>query len=491
MRRTFIALAVLAAAPVVLASAIDVPRLLSYQGRLTDTLGMPVPDTLHVVHFRFYTRPTGGTHFWGESLAVRTDDGLFSVLLGSTNPIGSVPDSGGLYLGMTVGAGPELAPRLRVVSAAYAMKADTANHALTGGDDAWVRDRPDSVLFTVRRLGICRGGSDNALHGPSPETHTNLGISCTTGTRDQDHGFCTVGGGLGNSAGGAYSTVGGGSGNSTGGSYAAVAGGSGNAAIASRATVAGGRHNAATGTNATVAGGKFNVAGGYCAFVGGGVDNVAANGYATVAGGSGNHAEGWTATAGGGFSNTASGAYATIPGGSNNVARGFGSLAAGFRAHASHAGGFVWSDSATSEAESVYTTGPNQFRARARGGTWFFSNAAMTTGAYLAPGSNSWASACDSAGKEDFREVDRQALLERVAALPVRDYKMRDQHDGTRHIGPVAQDFAAAFGYGETNTAINLADADGVLLAAVQALYEQNRKLRGELEALKSEVHRR
>jgi hypothetical protein len=146
----------------------------------------------------------------------------------------------------------------------------------------------------------------------------------------------------------------------------------------------------------------------------------------------------------------------------------------------------------------VYTGDVNQWRVRARGGAWFYSNLAKSTGAYLAPGSNSWESACDSMTKEDFRPVDRRALLDKVAALRVRDYKMKDQNDGTRHIGPVAQDFHSSFGYGGTETGINMADADGVALAAIQALYEQNQMLSGridvqqaEIEQLKAELKRR
>jgi len=212
--------------------------------------------------------------------------------------------------------------------------------------------------------------------------------------------------------------------------------------------------------------------------VGGGIDNVASGRYATV---------------GGGDANTASALGAMVPGGSLNAARGSYSLAAGRLARANHHGSFVWSDEAASSTESVYTSAANQFRVRARGGTWFFSNAGMTTGAYLAPGSNSWESACDSMTKEDFRPVDRKALLDKVAALRVRDYKMKDQNDGTRHIGPVAQDFYNAFGDGGTETGINLADADGVALAAIQALYDELRAVRevsaaqqAEIEALKA-----
>jgi len=562
--------------------AITIPRMLSYQGRLTDTLGEPVPNGSYSVAFRLYTQASGGTPFWNEVQSVQTSEGLFSVLLGAVARIDSVPDAGNLYLGMAVDGGAELAPRLRIVSAAYAYKADTADYALAsagGGAGAWVRGG-DSVLYTVNLLGIAKGGAGNALHGNQGQTHVNLGVACTTGVSGQNRGNCTVGGGVGNVAsgdssvvcGGArnlaqgnwatvgggrmnaaettyattsggdantargfaatvgggqgcsaaqqHATVGGGSNNTASGSaavvsggidntasgdYAAIGGGDDNSATQDRATVAGGGSNAATGAAAFVGGGSGNAASYQYATVAGGQDNDAAENWAAVVGGSGNRAGGPYAAVGGGSSNTASGNgaaiggggdnvasdfFATVPGGEQNAARGYCSFAAGRYARANHTGSFVWSDDA-SAAESVYTTANSQFRVRARGGTWFFSNAGQTTGAYLAPGSNSWSSACDRANKEDLRPVDRQELLEKVAALPVQDYKMRDQNDGTRHIGPVAQDFAAAFGYGENNTSINLADADGVALAAIQALYDRLEQQQAEIDALKAELMRR
>lgn len=490
------------------ADAMAIPRMLSFQGRLTDTLGIPVPDTTHSVAFRLYPVPTGGSPFWSETRSVRTRAGLFSLLLGEVTPVSAVPDGGALYVGMAVAGGAELVPRLRIASAAYAFKAETANCALAGGtgDNAWARGLPDSVLFTVKQLGIARGGAGNELHGDGRYTCVNLGVACTTGTAGQSHSYCTVAGGFGNAAAGSYNTIAGGLANSTGqecatvagggsnraaGSYATVAGGQGNTASAGTAAVGGGKFNVARGTNSTIAGGKYNTAAGYCAAVGGGLDNVAdSTSCPTVAGGSGNAARGNYAAVGGGFGNVATGGGAAIPGGVQNAARGSGSLAAGSFARANHPGCLVWSDSAETASESVYTTAENQFRVRARGGTWFFSNAGMTTGAYLAAGSNSWASACDSASKTGFREVDRQEVLEKLAALRVREYRMRDQHDGTRHIGPVAQDFAAAFGVGENNTTINMADMDGVTLAAIQALYERVNAQQAEIERLKNELQR-
>mgnify|MGYP001323115405 CR=1 FL=1 len=83
-------------------------------------------------------------------------------------------------------------------------------------------------------------------------------------------------------------------------------------------------------------------------------------------------------------------------------------------------------------------------------------------------------------------QIDLLAQIGVTVLLFVVGLKL-DLHN-VRHIGPVAQDFAAALGYGESNTSINLSDVDGVALAAIQALYEDNRQLRQELEELKAEL---
>jgi hypothetical protein len=116
------------------ADAITIPGLLSYQGKLTDNSGNPVADTTYSVLFSLYAMPSGGSSFWSETQTVRTKAGLFSVLLGSESTIDSFPQAGVCYLGMKVGSDPEMTPRLRIASAAYAFlarKADTANYAVS------------------------------------------------------------------------------------------------------------------------------------------------------------------------------------------------------------------------------------------------------------------------------------------------------------------------------------------------------------------------
>ena len=54
-----------------------------------------------------------------------------------------------------------------------------------------------------------------------------------------------------------------------------------------------------------------------------------------------------------------------------------------------------------------------------------------------------------------------------------------------RHFGPMAQDFHAAFGLGESDRTITTVDADGVALAAIQGL---NAKLEEELKAKNARI---
>jgi hypothetical protein len=231
-------------------------------------------------------------------------------------------------------------------------------------------------------------------------------------------------------------------------------------------TVGGGVSNLASGF-ATVGGGRGNTASFTEATVGGGFINTASGSWATVGGGSSNSASVGGATVGGGSGNTASGLEATVPGGSGNRAVGASSFAAGHRAHANHAGTFVWADSTEADFTSL---GANSFSARVSGGARFVDSAGI--GVQLAPGGTSWGVASDRALKAHFTPVDGQAILERLMALSIETWSLRSQDPAVRHIGPMAQDFYTLFGLGEDDQHITTVDADGVALAAIQGLYQ-------------------
>ncbi len=66
--------------------------------------------------------------------------------------------------------------------------------------------------------------------------------------------------------------------------------------------------------------------------------------------------------------------------------------------------------------------------------------------------------------------MDAQAILERVVQIPITTWNYKEQSDSIRHMGPMAQDFYAAFGLGLGDKTIDTIDPDGVALAAIQGL---------------------
>lgn len=90
--------------------------------------------------------------------------------------------------------------------------------------------------------------------------------------------------------------------------------------------------------------------------------------------------------------------------------------------------------------------------------------------------------------KEHFLPVDVQEILASVVALPIETWNYKEQNPAIRHIGPMAQDFAAAFGVGEDDRHINMVDANGVALAAIQALYKMLLEKDAQIGALRTDL---
>lgn len=197
-----------------------------------------------------------------------------------------------------------------------------------------------------------------------------------------------------------------------------------------------------------------------------------------------NTASATRSTVGGGESNTASGIYAAVLGGQLNTAQGSYSQAAGRRAKALAAGCFVWGDS--TDADLTCNTA-NAWIARAAGGVYFYTNTALTSGVRVLPGASAWSSVSDRRLKENFAIANGQDILERLSKVPIMTWNYKAQDDGIRHMGPMAQDFYAAFGLGEDETLISTVDADGVALAAIQGLYGVSKSQASRTQQLEAE----
>jgi hypothetical protein len=261
--------------------------------------------------------------------------------------------------------------------------------------------------------------------------------------------------------------------------------------------IGGGTRNniAANSTCATIAGGTANDIGTnshYIAIGGGNNNNIAANSpYATIAGGGDNDIgtnSGYSAIGGGSDNNiAANSSSATIPGGYLNAATNY-AFAAGRRAKANHQGTFVWGDSYDGD---VASSANNQFTVRASGGSRFYSDTALSAGVSLAAGGTAWAVISDRNVKKNFQPVNSREVLERLAALPITRWNYKwESDDGVPHLGPMAQDFKAAFYPGTDDKSITTQEADGVALAAIQGLNLKVEQKNAEIAELKTRLEK-
>jgi len=337
-----------------------------------------------------------------------------------------------------------------------------------------------NIIITNATNAVIGGGFGNVI---SNRFATVGGGYQNTASGDS----AAVGGGLVNTASGPAATVSGGQQNTASGQIAAVGGGLGHTASGQIATVGGGQQNTASGDFATVGGGLGHTASGSAATVGGGQQNTASEPSATVGGGFANTASGQIATVGGGQLNMASGLSATVGGGFVNTASGvYSCVPGGAFATASHRGSFVYNGD---DSEPTASFGEGTFAVRCEGGAQFYT-ANGGVGAQLLAGATAWDALSDSNSKTDFEPIKPREILSKVAALPVKAWHYK--HDRKRlYIGPMAQDFRAAFGLGSGDKTISTLDSDGVMYAAIQGLVEElkdrDAKI-GELEASGAEL---
>ncbi len=105
------------------------PRILSFQGRLTDASDNPITSATDI-RFAIYNdlSASGAALLWQEVHYVVTpdQDGIFSVLLGTNDAIPSTvfSDNAGTYLGVTINQTSELTPRQRIAAVAYATNSE-------------------------------------------------------------------------------------------------------------------------------------------------------------------------------------------------------------------------------------------------------------------------------------------------------------------------------------------------------------------------------
>lgn len=104
------------------------PRILSFQGRLTDSSNNPITTATNILFSIYNDQNASGSALWRETNSVKPDsDGILSALLGKNIPIPDTLFSQNpeLFLGITVGNGPELSPRQQLATVPFASNAET------------------------------------------------------------------------------------------------------------------------------------------------------------------------------------------------------------------------------------------------------------------------------------------------------------------------------------------------------------------------------
>jgi hypothetical protein len=383
------------------------------------------------------------------------------------------------------------------ISGGLANRISTNATGATISGGAFNRISTDAIYATIA------GGSVNDIGALS--SHSAIGGG-NQNTIDQNADHSSIGGGRNNSmvAGANYSVIGGGWFNtlSNFASHSTIAGGYQNAGLSSAqyGAIGGGQGNQlGSGSSfATVPGGRHNLASSYAlaagrraralhtgSFVWGDstdadISSTADNQFIIRAGGGlgvnvTNIGSGLTADFGGRLRLRGSTAGAWLYDNALGSDRGFVGMGdgnhVGFYGHAGAGWGLLMSVS--NGYIGIGTFNPAH-------------TIDVANGAYLSAG-GVWTSVSDVNRKRDFAPVDPQAILEKVAALPITTWSYTAE-PGVRHIGPTAQDFHAAFGVGTSPTAIAQIDPDGVALAAIQALARENAELAAKVSGFGHQV---
>jgi len=406
-------------------------------------------------------------------------------------------------------------------SALSTIAGGSANEILAGALFSTIGGGVGNQIFTGAESATIAGGEYNSIL-------SNAVSSAIVGGYDNQI-----------QAGGLYGFIGGGTSNRIGVSseFAAVVGGSQNSILdnSDHAIIAGGtRNDIGSGCNASfIGGGERN------SILGGSIDSAVAGGtFNDISAGS------FYSVIGGGFDNNigANSPYATVAGGRNNdVGAGASyAFAAGRQAKANHQGaaggvgiGTSNPDGATLRVEGGAATGEIWLSPSSSGGNAdiFLSetvsgsfgiklrhngsnnllefvgvNSSVETAALVTIGRGSTSgmsiannltvggdvtagafnTSSDRNAKENLLAIDTQDVLEKVVAMPIRQWNFKN--DSARHVGPMAQDFHAAFGLGTDERHIATVDADGVALAAIQGLNQKLEEARADNAELRKEL---
>jgi hypothetical protein len=138
--------------------------------------------------------------------------------------------------------------------------------------------------------------------------------------------------------------------------------------------------------------------------------------------------------------------------------------------------------------QTAYSSADNQLTMRFNGGYRLWSSYPDSiAGVYMRHGQSGWSNYCDRNKKENFKKLDYEEVLKKIDKIPVTEWNYK-KIDTIKYIGPMAQDFYAAFQLGGTDSlGINSISIDGVNMAAIKGLIQRTDELNATLAKLREQ----
>jgi trimeric autotransporter adhesin len=177
----------------------QIPDKINYQGKLTNPTGQAVTATVSMV-FSLYDVATGGAAVYTETQSVAVANGVFNAAIGSVTPL-ALPFDVPYYLGVTVGADPEMTPRQALLATPYSLQAGNASGTSFTGNITLPESTSSTVgnVYKGTKPFIHNFGSGNTFVGEIAGNFT------MTGADNTGFGYGTL---LTNSIGGSNTAVG-------------------------------------------------------------------------------------------------------------------------------------------------------------------------------------------------------------------------------------------------------------------------------------------
>jgi hypothetical protein len=136
--------------------------------------------------------------------------------------------------------------------------------------------------------------------------------------------------------------------------------------------------------------------------------------------------------------------------------------------------------------QTAYSAQDNSLTMRFIGGYRLWSSYPdSTAGVYMRHGQSGWSNYSDRNMKENYEPVDGEWVLGKIKNMPITKWNYKKTDPNEKYIGPISQDFHAAFHLNGTDSlGINSISIDGVNMAAIKALEKRTSEMKTIIEFL-------